>query len=161
MIAVSDTGPLIALAKVDRLALLHEMFGQVLVPSAVERELIAKHGGESVRLEAALRSFLQPVPAPVLAPDVRFVTTRLDLGEQEAIALAYERRSLLVIDDRLGRAAARRLGLVVTGVVGVLVQAKQAGLVAGVRPLLDEMRRRGYWLSDEILDAASRLAGEA
>ena len=161
MIAVSDTGPLIALAKVDRLALLHEMFGQVLVPSAVERELIAKHGGESVRLEAALRSFLQSVPAPVLAPDVRFVTTRLDLGEQEAIALAYERRSLLVIDDRLGRAAARRLGLVVNGVVGVLVQAKQAGLVAGVRPLLDEMRRRGYWLSDEILDAASRLAGEA
>jgi predicted nucleic acid-binding protein len=161
MIAVSDTGPLIALAKVDRLALLQEVFGQVLVPPAVERELIAKHGGESVRLEAALRSFLKVVPAPVLAPDVRFVTTRLDLGEQEAIALAYERRSLLVIDDRLGRAAARRLGLVVTGVVGVLVQAKQAGLVAGVRPLLDEMRRRGYWLSDEILDAASRLAGEA
>ena len=52
---------------------------------------------------------------------------RLDLGEQHAIALAYEHGALLVVDDSLGRAAARRLNLAVTGVVGVVIRAKKEG----------------------------------
>ena len=75
--------------------------------------------------------------------------------------MAYERDALLVIDDSLGRAAARRLRLAVTGVVGVLVRAKREGLVPNVRSLLEEMRARNYWLSDELLAVATRLAGEA
>jgi predicted nucleic acid-binding protein len=67
----------------------------------------------------------------------------------------------LVIDDSLGRTAARRLSLAVTGVVGVLIRARKEGLVPSVRPLLEEMRQHGYWLSDELLDIATRLAGEA
>ena len=68
---------------------------------------------------------------------------------------------LLVIDDRLGRAAARRLGLAVTGTVGVLIRAKEVGLVPAVCPLLEEIRQQGYWLSDALLVTAARLAGEA
>jgi predicted nucleic acid-binding protein len=75
--------------------------------------------------------------------------------------LAVERKALLLADDQMGRNAARRLGLAVTGVVGVLLRAKEAGLLETVRPLLVEMRQRGYWLSDEILNLAVRLAGES
>lgn len=161
MIVVSDTGPLIALAKVDQLMLLKRLFGKVLVPPAVERELLAKHGAESARLDDALLNYLGVVPLSAPAPEVEIATVRLDLGEQQAISLAYEQDALLVIDDSLGRSAARRLNLAVTGVVGIVIRARKEELIPSVRSLLEEMRQHGYWLSDELLDIASRLAGEA
>jgi predicted nucleic acid-binding protein len=157
---VSDTGPLIALAKVDHLHLLQALFHEVRIPLAVHRELVAKSGPESARLESALQGFLKLAPVSTLPSAVELATSRLHPGEREAIALACEQDALLLIDDHLGRAAARLLGLRVTGVVGVLIQAKKAKLLLVVGPLLIEMRQRGYWLSDEVLDVAAQLAGE-
>jgi predicted nucleic acid-binding protein len=91
---------------------------------------------------------------------VKTVTLRLGPGEQQAIALAYELKTLLLIDDRLGRTAARRLGLPITGLAGVLIQAKEANLIPAVLPILDEVRWRGYWLCDELLEAVAKLTGE-
>jgi predicted nucleic acid-binding protein len=160
MTVVSDTGPLIALAKIDRLAVLEQVFGEVSIPTAVHRELLAKTGPESARLDDALLKFIRVTGIPSLAPEVRIATMRLDVGEQQAVALAYEDRVPLMIDDRLGRAAARRLGLTITGLVGVLIRAKEAELIRAVCPLLDEARQQGYWLSDETLEVAAKLAGE-
>jgi predicted nucleic acid-binding protein len=158
---VSNTGPLIALAKADRLVLLEGLFGQVLIPPAVHRELLAKSGPESARLDEALLGLIEVTQLPPLSPEVKTATLRLDAGEKQVVALAYERKaSLVIIDERLGRAAARRLGLEVTGLVGVLVRAKETGLIPAVCPMLEEIRQRGYWLSDEILDMAAKLAGE-
>jgi len=123
-VVVSDTGPLIALAKVGKLDLLRDLFGAVLIPPAVYRELVAKPGSEFVNLQEALQDYLKPTAVGCVALEVEIVTAKLDCGEQEAIALAYERKVLLLIDERLGRIAASKLGLLVTGVVGVLVQAK-------------------------------------
>jgi len=161
MIVVSDAGPLIALAKVDQLGLLQQLFDEACIPLAVYRELFAKLGPESIRLEDALQSFLQVAPSPTLSPAVAKATSRLHPGEREAIALAFERKALLLADDQMGRNAARWLGLAVTGVVGVLLRAKEAEILESVRPVLVEMRQRGYWLSDEILNLAVRLAGES
>jgi predicted nucleic acid-binding protein len=160
MTVVSDTGPLIALAKIDQLALLEQLFGQVVIPPAVHRELLAKSGPESVHLDDALLRFIEVAHIPPLAPEVKIATMHLGPGEQQAVALAYERKALLVIDDRLGRAAARRLGLAITGLVGVLVRAKEAELIPTVCSLLAEVRQQGYWLSDETLSIAVKLAGE-
>ena len=161
MAVVSNTGPLIALAKADILGLLEQLFTRVYIPPAVHRELLAKSGPEVARLDDALAHFIEVSPVPNVSPEVRWITLGLDLGEQQAIALAWEHKALLVIDDYLGRIAARRLRLSVTGVAGVLLQAKEAALIPAVRPLLDEMRRQGYWLSDELLDVAARLARES
>jgi predicted nucleic acid-binding protein len=160
VIAVSDTGPLIALAKVSQLNLLQAIFREVHIPPIVHHELLAKYGPEAPRLESALQGFLKPAPSPTLVPAVVTATVRLHPGEQEAVALAYEREALLLIDDRLGRTAARQLGLAVTGVIGVLIQAKQMGFLPLVGPVLVDMRQRGYWLSDELLAVGVRLAGE-
>ena len=157
---VSDTGPLIALAKVDQLHLLERMFGEVLIPAAVYRELLAKPGVEAVYLDRALQGFLKVVSVSQIPPEVDFVTLKLDQGEREAVASAYEHNALLILDERLGRLAARRLGLSVTGIVGVLIQAKSSGLLVAVCPLLETMRQHGYWLSDGVLDIAARLSGE-
>jgi hypothetical protein len=125
MLAVSDTGPLIALAKVNQLDLLQRMFGQVLIPPLVQREVFAKHGVESERLDDALSHFLQVAPVSSAQAQVKAATLRLDPGECQAIALAYEHGALLLMDDRLGRAAAQSLGLPVTGIVGLLLRAKE------------------------------------
>jgi hypothetical protein len=66
----------------------------------------------------------------------------------------------LIIDDHAGRTVARSLGIAVTGLVGVLIHAKQSGFVPNVRQLLEEIRARGYWLSDELVEQAAKLAGE-
>jgi predicted nucleic acid-binding protein len=160
MIVVCDTGPLIALAKLDQLSLLRQVFSHVLIPPAVQRELLAKSGPESARLDNAMEDLIRVGPPGPLSPEVKLATQRLNIGEQQAVALAHQHQALLVIDDRLGRVAAQRMGLAVTGSVGVLLRAKEARLIPGVHPLLDEMRRSGYWLSDETVAIAVKLAGE-
>jgi hypothetical protein len=82
----------------------------------------------------------------------------LGAGERQAIALAVASGAVLSIDDRLGRVVARRLGLRVSGAVGVLVEARRRGLIPVVRPILEELRRHGYWLSDSLFDSALKLA---
>ncbi len=159
-VVVSDTGPLIALAKVDQLRLLDALFDKVLIPPAVYRELLAKSGAEADCLDRALQDFLEPASMSSIPSEVQIATLNLDRGEREAIALAYTHKALLIVDERLGRVAARKLGLAVTGVVGILLQAKVAGLLREVTSVLEDMRQRGYWLSDDVLDVAARLSGE-
>jgi len=160
MTIVTNTGPLVILAKIDQLGLLQQMFTSVAIPPAVYRELLAKSGAEVSRLDAALAQFIEVVAEPEFPPAVKIVTDHLDAGEQQAIALAHARNTTLVIDERLGRQAARQLGLSVTGSTGVLIEAKQRGYIPAVRPLLEAARRKGYWLSDELITIATKMAGE-
>jgi len=158
---ISNTGPLIALAKINQLSLLEKMFSKIHIPPAVHRELLVKSGDETARLDEAIHQFIHVTSPPTLAPEVKIATSRLDLGEQQAVALAHQRQELLIIDDRLGRAAAKRLKLSLTGTAGVLIKAKEAGHILNVRPLLEEARQQGYWLSNEFLELATKLAGES
>ena len=156
MSVVSNTGPLIALAKVDQLSLLERLFGQVHIAPMVHRELLAKAGSEAVRLDQALATFITVSDRPQLSTEVEAMTRRLDAGEQEAIALAHTRGALLLMDDRLGRQAARRLNVTLTGTVGLLIRAEELGLVPRAAPILEEMRLHGYWLSDALIARARR-----
>lgn len=156
----SDTGPLVALAKINQLPLLAELFGDIYIPPAVWRELLAKIGSEAIYLDEAFSRIITVAPSPAMPAAVEAATSLLDKGEQEAIALAYERQLVLLIDERLGRTAARRLSLTVTGTAGVLLQAKQQGLITVVSPLLQEARQKGYWLSDEFLSLVAKMAEE-
>jgi uncharacterized protein len=143
---VSDTGAVIALAKFDRLGLLKTMYGVVHIPAFVHRELLAKLGPEASRIDNALIDVLRISPVPSVTPQVETVTHGLGRGEREAIALAHsESDALLIIDDRAGRRAAEQLGISVTGIAGIVIQAKQHGLLELVRPLLEEVQRKGYW----------------
>jgi uncharacterized protein len=129
MKVVCNTSPLLLLAKIQRLALLHELYTAILVPVAVLDELGVKPDQEAMQIQALVDSgtfTLQPVMLQSLAA----VPATLGQGEREAIALAIETAAdLVILDDRQGRRLARMRGLAVTGTVGVLVEARARGLV--------------------------------
>jgi uncharacterized protein len=84
----------------------------------------------------------------------------VDPGESEALCLAYEMGVRLVVDDRKAREAAKRLGVQVTGTVGLLLKAKQELLIPSIRPILDDLDQHGFHLSPALRQEALRLAGE-
>ncbi len=127
MIVVADASPLIALARIGRLELLHEVFGTLYLPDAVWREVV-EAGMARIGAEAVMHA--DWIERRSVADGTLVTLLRRDLGagEAEAIVLARETgAALLLIDERMGRAAARRLGLRVTGLVGVLIEARERG----------------------------------
>lgn len=156
-LVVSDTSPIRALSHLGLVHLLPAMYGVVWVPPAVVREL-ANPRGAFPSIDAAGIGLL--VRAPTDAARVAALARDLDPGESEAIALAIETGAdLLLVDEYEGREIATELGLRIKGVLGVLVDARAAGHVAKVRPLIDRLRteinfhvRRG--IRDQILESA-------
>ena len=161
MTLVADTGPLIALVKIDHVHLIHVTAGRVLIPEGVERELLSRPGPWIQRIEQAKTEWLTVVPCNPPSDAVMAATATLDEGERQAIVLAaQESCDVLLIDDKKGREAAASLGIPITGVVGLLLTMKTRGRVEKIRPLLEELRNHGYWLSDHLVHWACKKAGE-
>ena len=165
MVVVADAGPLIGLARVHRLDLLPRLYGSGLIPPAVYDELQVSSGRPgTVQLKSAferrwLRVHDLPPSADASSAELMLI---LDAGETEAILVAEQVSCrLLLIDDRRGRHIAKRRGIPVAGVAGVLLAAKQHGLINGVLPVLKELARQGYRLSPELANTIAGLAGEA
>jgi uncharacterized protein len=142
------------------LLLLKTVFTEVRIPPAVHRELLAKAGPEAQLLDEALGQYLHVTPVPPPSAEVETAIRSLEAGEAQAIALAYSLRITLLIDEWLGRRAAQTLSIKITGIAGVLLRAKEVGAIPRVRPLLEEIRQRGYWLSDTVVETVTRIAGE-
>lgn len=162
MNVVADTGPIIALAKINQLDLLKSLFSSLVIPPMVHKELMGKFGYEWNAIEKALNNFIDVAAIPQVRQRIASRLTNIDEGERQAISLAYQLgdNSLLIIDDKKGRQAAQKLRVEVTGTVGVLILAKRTGLITEVFTSLMDIRTHGYWFSDEILGMAKRLAGE-
>ena len=118
MTVVADASPLIALARIGRLDLLRERFGSLLLPTAVWHEVVEAGMGR-LGSDAVLKAEWIETREIVDARLVQLLRQNLGAGEAEAIVLAREANAdFLLMDERLGRAAATRLGLRVTGLVG-------------------------------------------
>jgi len=92
----------------------------------------------------------------------RILQLLLDEGEAEAIALALEANaSLLLLDDREARLQAKRLGLRVTGTLGILLRARKLGLIEGLREELNKLRETGFRISKSLEEEILKAAGES
>ena len=153
MIVVSDTSCISNLITVGRVELLSQLFGEVIIPPAVHTELLRYH--------TLVPSFVK-LATPRDTTTVSRLSSELDLGEAEAISLARELRAdRLLIDEKDGRAVALREGVPIIGVVGILVTAKQKGILNSVRALLDALdKEAGFRLSRGVRTAALRAVGE-
>jgi predicted nucleic acid-binding protein len=160
-IIVADTSPLIAFARIDHMVLLSKLFGTVIIPQTVLDECIAdlsRPGAQDIR------KFIDQNLIKI-HPDVDFqkhatLFDILDNGEISAIALALQLDSRLLIDEKLGRSAAKELGLKIIGTAGILLLAKQKNLIHAVSPLIEELKSAGYYLSDALSKEILRLAKE-
>lgn len=151
-LVVSDTSPLTGLLQIGRADLLVELFEVVIIPPAVRAELLHDHPQLPEWLET-----IDPVEVPTSV-----ASAGLDQGEAQAISLALELRpDFLLIDELKGRTFAEARGLRVTGVLGVLLLAKDRGCIAAVVPLIYELRHvAGCWFSDQLVEMVRLAAGE-
>ena len=164
MIVVSDTSPLSGLAIVGKLSLLQALYGQIVIPEAVASEL-RRGGQDEPRIAQALALSWVEIKPPTNHPLIDELQTiyKLDKGESEAITLALEiNADALLIDERLGRREASRLGLSITGMLGVLLAAKKQNLVSAVRPIVDVlMKEAGFRISRQLYREVMAAVGES
>lgn len=153
MIVVSNTSPISNLAKVGQLMLLQQIYGKIIIPTAVYYELTAEGAGELVATAVQTATWIetQPVANRIL---VTRLLNQLNEGEAEAIALTVELNAdQLLIDERLGRREAASLGLRITGVLGVLLVAKRRTLIPAVKPVMDDLIAQAVFRISEQLYA--------
>jgi hypothetical protein len=160
-IVVVNATPIISLALIDQLDLLRQLYDEIIIPNAIYDEVLA--GGSSgigiIELERSDWIRVVALKDPSRAELLLF---ELDRGEAEVIALAQEKNAdLVIVDERLARSHARRLGLTLTGTLGVLLRAKQNQLIPEVKPLIMELQRAGIYLGKDLVIETLRLAGES
>ena len=155
---ILNNTPLVALWVLDRFELLRDLFGAIVIPSAVHMEFLATEMEnrlpklanspwieiESVQSQRTVRTFVG-----------------LDQGEAEVLALAIERSArLVVIDERRGRRFAERLNMPLTGTLGLLLLAKERALLTEIAPEIARLQRNGLYLSPALVNRALSMANE-
>ncbi len=141
MIVISDTSAITNLAAIQHLQLLAQLYGEITIPEAVYRELTEIDPPVPGALEVKTTPWIEArqVADQAVVERLKF-EAKLDPEESEAIALALELNAdLLLIDERRGRAEANRLGVRITGLLGILVEAKQKKLIVAVKPFMDAL----------------------
>ena len=131
MIVISDTTPIISLLKTGRLELLQKLFQVVYVPNAVYKELTENeiYFDEAQMVQECEFLFVEEVENKKSVSILRKFTG-LDAGESEAIILADEKQSeLLLMDEHKGRQVAKEMGITITGTIGILMQAFDEGML--------------------------------
>jgi predicted nucleic acid-binding protein len=149
MIVVSDTSPVTYLIQAGHLSLLRELFSEGIIPTEIFRELqAAPVNFPSLTVEMD-EGWIQ-VQSP--SEQLPFTLSKdLDAGEAEAIALALEMGAdLVLMDEHHGTLIARKLNLRVFGLLAVLVEAKQKGLITTAKPLLDKLIQSGFRVSPNL-----------
>lgn len=157
MILVADCSALIALSICDSLELLEQLFSNVVVPETVYHEATQPNKKEAHRLE----KYLQGKVRKVDMQNYVFLDGFADAGETEAMVL-YKQISAdkLLIDDRRGRTVAKLNHINTIGSLGVLLVAKQKGLIKEVAPLLLTLEKSELYLSKQLIATVLELAGE-
>lgn len=156
---VVNASPLILLDKIGHLALLGELSDETLLPEAVAQEIGARPGGER-----ALAIF-RDLPGARIAAEVPLSSELLawDLGRGESQVLALATGlpgSRAVLDDLAARRAAQAINLPLIGTLGIVLRAKRRGLIDAARPVIENLRRVGLYVSDTLIEQALDHLGE-
>lgn len=148
-IIVSDTSCLILLDKLGRLDLLRNLYGNITITQVIANEF-GKSIPEFIKIENPIDKNYQKI-----------LESFLDAGESSALALALEKKNcLLILDDIKGRREARQLKIHYTGTLGVLVIAKEKGLIKSFTNILEDIKKTNFRISEDLIKEAKRKCGE-
>jgi len=156
---VANTSPLFYLHRIGLLAILHKLYGKVIIPKAVEVELEkGLNQGEDVP-QLANYPWIEIIN--VSTPEYLNLIADLGPGESEVLAIAtYNPSALVILDDRLARRVAEMQGFRLTGTAGVLLRAKERGLIPTLKPVIEKLLSLNFRLKPELVKAILELAGE-
>jgi len=165
-IVIADAGPLIALARMDALALMRGLFGRVCITVTVRDEIlpVASTFPDADLLARTLaEAWIEVVDAPQAG--WKPLNPGVDAGEASAIHTACVWRDagdavLLVMDDRAGRLEAKSRGITLIGTAAVIGLAKTEGLIPAARPLLERLAQSGYFIGPSVIAAVLADVGE-
>lgn len=165
-VVIADAGPLIALARIDALHILRDLFGRVHITRIIHGEILPSAGcfvDATSLTQALVDGWIEIVEVDMAGWQP--LNPGVDPGEASAIHIACLWREagdavLLLIDDRAGRAEVRTRGFDLIGTAAVIGLAKTEGLVLAARPLLEQLSRAGYYLGQSIIDAVLAETGE-
>jgi predicted nucleic acid-binding protein len=156
---IVNASPLILLAKAGQLDLLRAGVPEVVVPDAVLREVSARGPADPVLLEVRRAPWLKPVPAPATPPEV--LVWDLGDGESSVLSMALNDPDCeTILDDRDARRCAQAPGIGTRGTIGLIVLARQIGSIPAARPVLEQVRRAGLFVTDDLVRQALALVGE-
>ncbi len=144
--------------KLSRLEILRDLYSEIIVPKTVYEEVEA---GKNKPYYKDLNQFQWIQIREVADRNSLKFFYDLDAGEAEAIVLAKEiNAQLLIIDEKLGRYYAGQAGIKITGTLGVLIKAKNAGFVTQVKPLLIELTQKEVWISENLIAEVCKITNE-
>lgn len=138
---ICDSSVLITLDNVGSLHILKDLFKEILIPKAVRKEVFGRR---------KLPAFVKCIEISGTIA-LKVLESNLEAGESEAICLYEEMEAdLLIVDDLEGRRVAERLGINITGTLGVLLLAKRERFIDKVKPLLDGIVSSGFRVAEEL-----------
>jgi predicted nucleic acid-binding protein len=161
---VSNTSPIINLAALHQLQLLQQLYGRIVIPTAVYHEIVVQGAGQPGAIEVQTEAWLEQraVTNQILVTGLLTRNPLLNRAEAEAIALAVELNAgLLLIDEAQGRTTADTMGIPIRGLLGVLAEAKRQGLVPLVKPLMDDLiHQAGFFIAQALYEQIIHDVGE-
>ncbi|MCD8148217.1 MAG: DUF3368 domain-containing protein [Clostridiales bacterium] len=156
---IVNSTPLIVLCGIGQLELLRKLYGEIHIPLAVYKEVTAKTDSACIQIKKS-RNWVHVDTIKDLS-EKKMYRAKLHDGEVEVMILAQEQKAdLLIIDDNAAKKTAKYLGLTVTGTLGVLLKARKEGFIQEIRPLLSEMKRNGFYISNGVEKLVLESAGE-
>ncbi len=161
MIVVSDTTPLIGLASIGRLDLLQELFGEVYIPQAVFDETVTFGREESkAKQKVSTANWIHVVEVKDRLA-VNVLLDEMDLGEIETIVLASELNAdWVLMDEKKGRRKLGQLNIPKIGTLGILLKAKELGLISVLKPEIESLQKLEFSISPVIVEEVLKMAGE-
>lgn len=159
-----NTSPIIGLMSIGKLSLLWELFGEIILPEAVYGELCADssaHQEEIDEIKECISKGYFKIYKVKNADMVKRMYGKLHFGELEVIVAAKELGfQFAIIDERSARKMASEFLIDTIGILGILLLAKQRGLINCVKPGIDQLRMNGYRISEELYYQVLGKAGE-
>jgi len=158
MIVIADSSPLIALAVIEKLELLKELYENVYVPTAVLQEVVRTDKPFANELKLFLSGRIKDAKNKMA---VRILSGDIGAGEAEAIVLALETHpAVALIDDLKARRFAKMNGIEVIGTMGILLKAKKDGLIKEIKPLISDLLQHDIRISTKIIEITLQAAQE-
>jgi predicted nucleic acid-binding protein len=156
---VVNASPIILLARVGQLDLLRRLGTAVVIPEAAVLEIQRKGSADPAVQALAQASWLVSVDPGAIPANV----AALGLGDGETAVLAHALAnpgSGAIVDDQAARNAAALLGIPHQGTLGIVIFAKTKGLIPAARPVVEQLRLHGMYLSDQMMNQALAQVGE-